>query len=533
MGWSAAPLNAGTSPQLQLVEVMYRLKRLEEDGKELRDAQAESRPEIKTLRELVATMSTSGKGALVAGELEDAVRMSVNGTHALLPGENAGEDHIRDPKVFHRVKNWTEDIWNRVGSKEDKGATTVGEAVGLRGRAAAAEGKNKTAAFIENVDGTRASSAYVKAARDFCREFIVMLNALGIRVADLWKNVDPRIRAIFFTAIRKKFALFQLCDNNYKANLLMQTTWYDTVKRKRDSAKKTQAPIKLDDAQFTFSDTEDTAADIALKLEVKATTLDAEEGAEDTSDDDSEAINDGNLCTRRAPKRKAQDVADVPAKRVKGTVSAKAGKAAKTTTVGHTAKSAKENARPGPSSAANKGKEKERVNRYRFDDDIYALIDKQQTAATAASPAHTKSIAGTSAELPASESSAPSVSATTVTSTPPGRGGACADAPPLEQEVPTTSVSGMAPVPATQIGSSTSESADPHVPESKPPRPQPKPKRRKASTWPPTGDDLTGSKWDYAREWYAKSQGNQEDFESHYRLIDAKVKRKMAREWKK
>ncbi len=170
-----------------------------------------------------------------------------------------------------------------------------------------------------------------------------MCQEVGIELPDTWKRVDVRLKTIFYTGLRKRVTLTQLCANNSKGYQIMLGVYYDAIVRPRKkAAKKTghahrtastnRDPLSsptLDDAVYTIDDNADNDRAGARKGKAKREESDSDDtsdegsGADDSESDAEELKNTsgtkpsstaakGAMITQSAPKRPAQDSGTLP-----------------------------------------------------------------------------------------------------------------------------------------------------------------------------------------------------------------------------
>ncbi|KAI0364296.1 hypothetical protein BV20DRAFT_1057332 [Pilatotrama ljubarskyi] len=164
---------------------------------------------------------------------------------SLLQGEQPGEDC---------VAYWQEHTWTAV-KKARKGKTAVGDVIGQRDKTRIANGENVSHPYLEDVNGKPIDGHQLKRIGEFTRAFIRCLKQTG-RFPQSWKEVDVAAREVWFTAVRKKFPVFQICEFNWKAEHWMGRHYYD-AKRKRnsDSGDKDDGGVTLNSAPYTMEST--------------------------------------------------------------------------------------------------------------------------------------------------------------------------------------------------------------------------------------------------------------------------------------
>ncbi|OSD02893.1 hypothetical protein PYCCODRAFT_1435177 [Trametes coccinea BRFM310] len=266
---------------MDLMQLALRMSHLEQENIHLRHIQAEQSAEIRTLRQGICctkwihtslyfyrahveridarnpTFRDTPQSSITTDLM--AYVKSIKPDHALTENERMGEDHIRRFSDYPNVCFWTESRWTKWLKEQDRdGAARVGQSAGLRGKATKSESKRRR--FLEDADGQELDPDYISRMREFCRSFAKMMARRGCLPA-IWKDVDLHIAELFHDALRMKFPEIQLCDGNWKANLLMSQVYYDWKRpRPAHGTKRPASPHdmatdsgELADAKFTIS----------------------------------------------------------------------------------------------------------------------------------------------------------------------------------------------------------------------------------------------------------------------------------------
>ncbi len=143
--------------------------------------------------------------------------------------------------------------------KSKKGVTTIGKNAPRRGRPKKNEGNCDAYEYLENPDGTTVSERDYAIARGFTCDFLDICKALEVHLPDSWKDIDVRVKSIYYLAIRKVLTVTQLCQNNTKAKTLITGVYYDTIVRRRKKAAASREgagfkpkAVMLEDARYTM-----------------------------------------------------------------------------------------------------------------------------------------------------------------------------------------------------------------------------------------------------------------------------------------
>ncbi|KAI0355294.1 hypothetical protein OH77DRAFT_1424785 [Trametes cingulata] len=260
--FSPVPGHSGPAPLQEYAQLALRVERLEQENIHLRQVQAEQRVELNIFRDLMAKMPANvPQGAVAAAVATPSPADSVTtflqhirAEESLVPDEDLGTDHVRQALDFPNIVYWQEHAWKKA-KKVKKGKTTVGDVIGKRGKSRIANGENVNHPYLEDVNGEPIDGHRLRRISEFTRQFIRCLKQAE-RFAPSWKEVDVAAREVWFTAVRKKYPIFQLCECNWKAEYWMAGHYYD-AKRKRnsDAHDATTESITLDSAPYTMEST--------------------------------------------------------------------------------------------------------------------------------------------------------------------------------------------------------------------------------------------------------------------------------------
>ncbi|TBU29094.1 hypothetical protein BD311DRAFT_777862 [Dichomitus squalens] len=328
-------------------------------------------------------------------------------------------------------------------------------------------------------------------------------------------------RELFYTALRKKYPLFQLCHNNAKGNIFMTHAYYEAVTRKWENI--SAANVNLNDAKYSMK------------------TLSDEEDPSENPHDVPNASAPGPSTTRTPAKRPSDDflVPPKPAQRMRTR--------------------ADDSENDVALSQAQKGKGRATPSLLSL---VIAAVQPSPRVADHLNPPQSAGdVPETAPPLETPLASVPSTSAPVDTvSRPPAP---TPTVPSSEQHPPTSHHDHPAlpvaqpllhtPHPAPDVSSSPDDAPamQPIIPacpdavdagESSTPAdasqaPPPtakstttkKPRApRKTPQWPPP-PDLLGAKWAYARNWYADTNGSQAEFEKHYKSMTPTDRRNAGR----
>ncbi|TBU36329.1 hypothetical protein BD309DRAFT_878553, partial [Dichomitus squalens] len=191
-----------------------------------------------------------------AANFKRLVMESINPTECLVAGEELGHDEPRDHRTFPKLKFYTDRDWNEFKRKH-KNVTHIGDEV-IRGKKKSALGENHTALYLEHIDGSPASGDYVNDARKFTRNLINLAISTKCLMPKKWGEADVWFQELFYTALRQRFPLFQLCHNNAKGNIFMAQVYYEAVTRKWENIAATT--VNLNDAMYSFKTNSDNEA---------------------------------------------------------------------------------------------------------------------------------------------------------------------------------------------------------------------------------------------------------------------------------
>ncbi|RDX54228.1 hypothetical protein OH76DRAFT_1479240 [Lentinus brumalis] len=182
--------------------------------------------------------------------LKEAIEEGFKPTESLKEGEPPGYDTMRAPEQFPHVSAWTRTKFTAKMGK-NTGTVKVGAITSARGHTLIARGINSTAQYLEHTDGTLADAHYMTQARDICKALLNTAEACGHSLPREWKDVDPRLVAIFVNALRTLSVLHQLSLDNFKAHKTFTYVYYETRTRK---ALASSSKSLLDHAPFTIDD---------------------------------------------------------------------------------------------------------------------------------------------------------------------------------------------------------------------------------------------------------------------------------------
>ncbi|TBU26948.1 hypothetical protein BD311DRAFT_808032 [Dichomitus squalens] len=275
------------------MEMGARLQRLEQDTLELRrqftgvaQENLELRQQFHAFRMQFEESKGDKKPANVTNDTDDSRAIlkrllleSVVATQSLQDGEPPGYDCPRDQTEFPKLKFFTVRDWNE-WKRENNKTTRIGEEP-VRGKAMSSKGINHTAPYIEYPDGTPAEGDYINDARKFCRTFINLARTAQYELPKKWRDTDIWLQELFYTALRKKFPLFQLCHNNAKGSIFMYYSYYEHVTRKWDKAR--TETVDLSNALHTIK------------------------SASDVEESESESVQQDNTPSRGTSKRLSRD----------------------------------------------------------------------------------------------------------------------------------------------------------------------------------------------------------------------------------
>ncbi|TBU22477.1 hypothetical protein BD311DRAFT_782295 [Dichomitus squalens] len=165
----------------------------------------------------------------ICATLKHLVMESIKPTESLEEGEKPGEDHVRHKAEYPHIKFYTDRDWNEY-KREHRQSMRIGEEP-VRGKKKSSQGENHTTLYLEHIDGSPASGDYVNDTRKFTRTLINLVLTTKYKMPRKWSAANVWLQDLFYTALRTKFPLFQLCHNNVKANLFMMAQYYDAVTR--------------------------------------------------------------------------------------------------------------------------------------------------------------------------------------------------------------------------------------------------------------------------------------------------------------
>ncbi|EJF67492.1 hypothetical protein DICSQDRAFT_165316 [Dichomitus squalens LYAD-421 SS1] len=564
LGTSLSSLSpAPNNTSVAYIEMGVRLHRLEQDYLELHRRLTEHGIRLDALH---TPKTTTGDGDDSRATLKRLVFESVTATHSLSPREPLGYDCVREQSKFPKLKFFTDRQWTN-WKNNNKKTTRIGEEI-VRGRKMSAQGINHTAPYIEYPNGTPASGDYINDARKFSRTLINLARGADYPLPRKWGDTDTWLQELFYTALRKKFPLFQLCHNNWKGNTFMYYTYYEAVTRKWDKA--SSQAVDLNQALHTIRSQsameESESESESERVAHVPTSKDARSLAPSkrTPSDD-----DADTGPRKQPRRDtaglAQDVG--PSEKFKGkqraTPSLLSVISTSTTALRLEQRSSAlvtlPPSLPTPTSPSQSALAFARPSATTSPMSATTSPTSATTSPTSATTSTTStttsttsvpvslSVPGTSSD-PAQMLIVPPVSSTTMNLTV-GTPASPSEPSPASIPYPSTSkqaTSTLSPTPINpdvpaEGGVDISASPPQHVtpPDTAPSNEQPskpaettaskKPRApRKTTQWPPA-PDLKGAKWVYARKWYADANGTLEAFEAHYKTLSSSDRRKLGR----
>ncbi|RDX42282.1 hypothetical protein OH76DRAFT_1488786 [Lentinus brumalis] len=519
------------------MEMSMRIQRIEQENMQMRQ-------QLSDVVAQVAQLRTQGVRTSKYDELEDAMQKAVKPGPPLLPHEPPGFDCERASHAFERC-HFFDDGAFLAYKKSKKGETTVGKALAKRGRPKRDGDNSESYEYLENPDGTTASECEYGLARGLAREYLDMCQEVGIALPDTWKRVDVRLKMIFYTGLRKRVTLTQLCANNSKGYQIMLGVYYDTIVRPRKKAAKNTGhahrtastnrdPLSsptLDDAVYTLDDHTDNDRAGARQSKAKREesdsddTLDYEGSGADDSESDAEELKNtsgtkpssnaakGAMITQSAAKRPAAESGTMP----------EAAKKRRTTPA------ISSNTKVPVLSSVAQGK-RPALGGVLEDNSMAMLANEPAPDLSVAPPSPrpqrakpTRKKGLTLVIKPTMTSPAPASASTPVSASTSGSTSASNAGPPgapLHAVLPKTDDSGVIPTSVVILtpGDAGTSSQVESIPR--------KAHVRKATGWPPKSD-MTGPRWDYARTWHAQNQGTLKDFEEHYTSLDKTVKNKI------
>ncbi|EJF61660.1 hypothetical protein BD309DRAFT_1023811 [Dichomitus squalens] len=516
-----------------------RLQRLEQDNLELRrhftsvaQENLELRQQFHALRMQFEDFKGDNKAANVTNDTNDSRAIlkrllleSVVATQSLKPKEPLGYDCVREQKEFPNLKFFTLRDWNQ-WKRDNPKTTRIGEEP-VRGKAMSSKGINHTAPYVEHIDGTPADGDYINDARKFCRTFLNLARTARYELPRKWGDTDIWLQELFYTALRKKFPLFQLCHNNAKGSIFMYYSYYEQVTRKWD--KSHTETVDLNDALHTIK------------------------SASDLEESESESVRQDNARTskpphsRRTSKRPSRDDDAATGPRKQARIDSDGAAQTVVDVVATPSNAFKGKQRAAPSLLAVLSTSTTALQLERrpaiIPDSSSCRLPLSDPLVAPASP----SLSVPSASLPVTSSSQsiqvphPTLSslASLTTLTPLSMSLSHPEAssdpiqvpmgPPLDVGLPSVAPD-PAPIPQPQdvaAGGSTPSEQPPAEP-AKTPAPKKTRAPRKTSHWPPPGD-MQGAKWIYARRWYTETDGTQDAFEAHYKSLSRAERQRLGR----
>ncbi|TFK80533.1 hypothetical protein K466DRAFT_605251 [Polyporus arcularius HHB13444] len=561
-------------------EMAMAIRRLEQDFSQLRLSHSNLVAEVAQLR-------TRGASSSRIDRLEEAVLKAVKPGRPLHEGEAPGFDCERNIEDYPEAR-FFKDGAHTAHKKSKKGTTTVGKNAPKRGRPKKDECNNEAYEYLENPDGTTVSERDYAVARTWACDYLDICKSLDITLADSWKDVDVRVKSIFYVSLRKILTCTQMCQNNSKGRTLMNGVYYDMIVRKRKKAATGHARkavrVKLDDALYKIPEDDSNIVIVGAQTIVQHS--DNSEDSNDSGTDDSDSDGDGEDGgkPKRAPGPKAAPSSLPSSKRPLDTNISLPTPSKKARTMPVELVSSPSTSAPSGSGPTREEKGKQRALGAVLADNCMALLDKEPrpdlqvpvalSAARLARPkpkpakkkkkgdltlsintdmpppsftgaALTFATSPASSSIPASpflSTVSPSTASTSASSTDmltpvsassgPGdlieaEGSPPAAATSTSGSAGTSSMPGTihAAVSAVEIKPTITASLQVAVGARKS-------HARKASGWPPN-DDMTGPKWDYARAWHADHSGTLDEFQTHYADLDVSVKNRIRAHYNK
>ncbi|OSD03936.1 hypothetical protein PYCCODRAFT_1433846 [Trametes coccinea BRFM310] len=525
---------------MDLMQLALRMSHLEQENIHLRHIQAEQSAEIRTLRqgiictkwiltsyyshraqvERIDARNSSFRDAPQSSITTDlmAYVKSIKPDHALTENEGLGEDHVRRFSDYPNVRFWTESRWTKWLKEQDRdGAARVGQSAGLRGKATKSESKRRR--FLEDADGHELDPDYISRMREFCRSFAKMMARRGCLPAT-WKDVDLHIAELFHDALRMKFPEIQLCDGNWKANLLMSQVYYDWKRpRPTHGTKRAASPhdmpadaAELADAKFTIS---------ATRGSVPPTKILRVASPQATSHSVITPVLPASAFTNETPP------------------SPKTEQSAKQAV---TATSRTEPLSLVPPSRIDKGKQRA-VHPSIFNDDLDHSIDSAEIAMLAAVDQGTQS-SGSPTDIPAASGSTSRqldtsaendpvrvgmISQSTSSAAAQDHAASPADAKSQPSGLVTSNASLPTDVPPLDPAYVVTQSLP--VPSLSTTTGLRKKSKAQEKPWPPA-EGIVQPKWTYARTWAAEHPGStRQDFEGHYAGLSVNEKKRISRQY--
>ncbi|TFK79698.1 hypothetical protein K466DRAFT_605942 [Polyporus arcularius HHB13444] len=573
-------MSHSTMPTFEMAMAIWRL---EQDFSQLRQSHANLVAEVAQLR-------TRGASSSRIDRLEEAVLKAVKPGRPLHKGEEPGFDcerHIED----YPDARFFKDGAHTAHKKSKKGTTTVGKNAPKRGRPKKDECNNEAYEYLENPDGTTVSERDYAVARTWACNYLDICKSLDITLADSWKDVDVRVKSIFYASLRKILTCSQMCQNNSKGRTLMNGVYYDMIVRKRKKAAtghdggaskaRKAVRVKLDDAPYKIPEDDSNIAIVGAQTIVQDS--DNSEVSNDSGTDDSDSDGEDGGKPKRATGPKSTPASVRSSKRPLDSDISLPTLSKKARTIPVQSVLSPSTSAPSGSGPTREEKGKQRALGAVLADNCMALLDKEPRpdlqvplALSAArlsrpmpKPAKKKkkgdltlaintdmpppSFTGaalafatspTSSSIPASpflSTVSPSTASTSASSTDMLTPTSASSGPgnPIKAEgsaSATMSTSGsacMSSMPgAVDTAMSPVESKPTITPSLQVVVGARKSHARKASGWPPN-EDMTGPKWDYARAWHADHSGTLDEFQKHYADLYVSVKNRIRAHYNK
>ncbi|TBU23228.1 hypothetical protein BD311DRAFT_674398, partial [Dichomitus squalens] len=515
------------------IEQGVRLQRLEQEYLDVRRQLIELRMQFEAFKIDKTQPTEPPNGGDARATLKRLVLKSVIPTESLQQDEPLGYDCVREEKDFPHLKFFTTHEWNQ-WKQQNKKSTRMGEEK-VRGKMKSSQGLNHTAPYVEFPDGTPAGGDYINDARKFCRTFINLARNSQYPLPRKWGEADIWLQELFYTALRKKYTLFQLCHNNAKGAAFMYYIYYEAVIRKWDKAGSNT--IDLNNALHTIrngSDLEESELESVRAPPIKRPYGDSD-------------MNTGprkHARTAPAP-APADQTANGPSKSFKGkqranvsllsvVIVSRSLVRALANLPGWNALHLDRRALPLisalPLSVPPPAQSLTPAMSPCLSDPSSSLINASSCQSMQASPAAlptsdvdpTQGDCPTSAAVtspnvsgPSSLPGLPNLDQSTLTCLPlPINSDALADTPNATTSASIQGITTAGLPPSTLVPSVPTQATVAKKPRAP----------RKATQWPPAAD-LKGAKWAYARKWYAECSGPQTDFEDHYKQLSTSERR--------
>ncbi|EJF61910.1 hypothetical protein DICSQDRAFT_136037 [Dichomitus squalens LYAD-421 SS1] len=251
------------------MDIVVRMQRYEQDQWDLRRQLTNLQTYVDDLKHEIRRIKSSDNSDDVRANLTYLLMESVKPIDSLKPEEEEpGEDHVRHREDFPNIKFFTARDWTEY-KRDNKKSTRDGEPV-IRGKAKSSLGENHTALYLERTDGQPADGDYVNDARKFARTLINLALTSKYKMPRKWSEADIWFQELFYTALRKRFPLFQLCHNNAKGNFSMTQAYYEAVTRKWENIRPQN--LDLENSKYTIKSHSASGEDDDETVDVRDTT---------------------------------------------------------------------------------------------------------------------------------------------------------------------------------------------------------------------------------------------------------------------